>query len=978
MTAERERHSAPEGRGAALSIAGDGGLDKVSVLERVDRRAGADVGVAFAGGVVVERDVVLGVADVGWGGWLLERESEILLIDGVLSRVLRGEGRRLVVEGSAGVGKSALLECSGERARARGVEVRACQCSEGDAEVALSAARGLLGDGVLGVGGREGELGASGLVQAALAIGRSGPVLLVVDDVQWADQVSLRFLAALARRIACAPVALALAVGDWGVEREGALGELLDDRRAVVLRPRPLSVDAAGELIAARVGERVCEPLVTMAHRQTAGNPYLLGVVGEALCHLGPGDAGEPEALAGEIAAREATRLVAWQRDRLGGEERALIEAAAVLGELGAPEALAGLVGADPAGWADAARRLAAADLLVSCSGTRLTHPLLKVAIRAKLGARREIELVRGAAAALVLAGRVQDAAERLAGLPPTGDPQTAQTLAQAAEIALAGGAPQRAAGLLERALREPPAPACGPELHARLGEALLALGHPDAADHLERALAGLVDPERRAAIARALAGALSHTLQIEQAADVLDLVASELEAECPELAEDLQALTLPYESMISSLRPRRLARLRTLSARRGHSELAYRIGLVEQAAEWHGACHPAQEIIPSLERALAAGVLLTGAPEVHFKALVILTQMHQTALAGTQLRDAITRAQEHGHSARARTALGLQGELALIEGNVLAAATDARSALEPSGYHHLATPLSVKVLIQALIEQDRPESALQELRRCKLTWDLPPLASQAAILYACGLAHHACGTLQLALEEFQLAGESLQRFGNDTPAALPWRSAAATILTQLDQPEPARALAAQEIALAEQTAIPETIAHAYRTHANLLPSENERLIALRHAVALLQHSNARLEHAHALTELATAERTKGHATKARELAHQSWTIAEQLGANKLAIQARDELIHAGGRPRRPTLHGISALTAAELKVATLAAHGMTNTHIANTLTLATKTIEGHLANTYRKLDINGRTQLAATILPPNAPQTSQ
>ena len=423
----------------------------------------------------------------------------------------------------------------------------------------------------------------------------------------------------------------------------------------------------------------------------------------------------------------------------------------------------------------------------------------------------------------------------------------------------------------------------------------------------------------------------------------------------------------------MSSLRPRRLARLVRLGGLRGHSELAYRMRLVELAAESHGACHPAEEITPRLERALAGGVLLTGAPEVHFKALVILTQLHRTALARAQLRDAIADAQEHGQTARVCIGLGLHGELALIEGDVRAAEADVRSALEPVGYRELATPFTLKVLIEVLIEQDQPDTALEELRRSGLTGELPPIASQGAILYARGLAHHASGALQLALEEFQLAGESLQRFGNDSPAALPWRSAAAAVLSELGDRDRARALTAQELTLAERTAVPEVVGRACRAHAITLDGDGERLVALRRAVELLEPSSARLEHARALAELAAAERAQGRTVQARELALRSQTLAEQLGARKVADQARRESLQAGGRPRRATLHGVSALTAAELRVATLAAQGMTNTRIAETLVVATKTIEGHLANSYRKLDIAGRAQLAALIVPGQA-----
>jgi DNA-binding NarL/FixJ family response regulator len=66
----------------------------------------------------------------------------------------------------------------------------------------------------------------------------------------------------------------------------------------------------------------------------------------------------------------------------------------------------------------------------------------------------------------------------------------------------------------------------------------------------------------------------------------------------------------------------------------------------------------------------------------------------------------------------------------------------------------------------------------------------------------------------------------------------------------------------------------------------------------------------------------------------------------------------------AGSRPRRIARRGAQALTAAEQRAARLAAEGLTNREIAQTLVLSEKTIESHLASTFRKLGIRSRLQL--------------
>ena len=70
----------------------------------------------------------------------------------------------------------------------------------------------------------------------------------------------------------------------------------------------------------------------------------------------------------------------------------------------------------------------------------------------------------------------------------------------------------------------------------------------------------------------------------------------------------------------------------------------------------------------------------------------------------------------------------------------------------------------------------------------------------------------------------------------------------------------------------------------------------------------------------------------------------------------------------AGGRPRRVALSGVESLTAAERRVAELAADGMRNREIAQELYVTLKTVELHLGHVYAKLGIKGRSQLAAAL----------
>ena len=79
-------------------------------------------------------------------------------------------------------------------------------------------------------------------------------------------------------------------------------------------------------------------------------------------------------------------------------------------------------------------------------------------------------------------------------------------------------------------------------------------------------------------------------------------------------------------------------------------------------------------------------------------------------------------------------------------------------------------------------------------------------------------------------------------------------------------------------------------------------------------------------------------------------------------------MRAHDELVTAGARPRRDPTESRSTLTPSELRVARLAAEGMTNREIAQGLFVTENTIETHLRSVFRKLDIRSRSQLARAL----------
>jgi DNA-binding CsgD family transcriptional regulator len=123
--------------------------------------------------------------------------------------------------------------------------------------------------------------------------------------------------------------------------------------------------------------------------------------------------------------------------------------------------------------------------------------------------------------------------------------------------------------------------------------------------------------------------------------------------------------------------------------------------------------------------------------------------------------------------------------------------------------------------------------------------------------------------------------------------------------------------------------------------------------------------AHAPLELARALLDHGAALRRAGRPVQARRELERALDLAHHCGARRIAARARAELIAAGAKPRRDAITGRDALTAAELRVARLAAEGLTNREIAQALFITTKTAKAHLSAVYRKLDITRRGQLA-------------
>ena len=232
---------------------------------------------------------------------------------------------------------------------------------------------------------------------------------------------------------------------------------------------------------------------------------------------------------------------------------------------------------------------------------------------------------------------------------------------------------------------------------------------------------------------------------------------------------------------------------------------------------------------------------------------------------------------------------------------------------------------------------------------------------------HARGRLHAAAGDHAAAVEDLLEAGQIAEQWGVRNPALMSWRSDAALSLAALGDHRAASRLCAAETELARQWGAGRSLGIAL--HATAVAQGGGRGIELlTEAVEVLRRSPAPLPLARALLDLGAAYRRAGSRTTAREFLRESLDLAHAVGGLALASRAREELVAAGGRPRRDAIRGRDALTPSELRVAQLAAGGQTNRQIAQYLFVTQRTVESHLTSVYGKLGISSRPDLPAAL----------
>jgi DNA-binding CsgD family transcriptional regulator len=940
------------------------------------------------------------------GTALVEREGELAAIEGALERARSGSsGGALLIEGPAGIGKTALLGELGERAKAAGMRVLGARGSEMEREFGFGVVRQLFGSvlrglsdeerarlfvgpaalaaAILGFGSAEGtEVGGAeaslyGLFWLLAGLAEFGPLVLAIDDAHWCDASSLRFVQYLGRRLDGLPVFVALAArpNEPGVEAEMLRG-LTTSLDVPTIRPSLLSADGTAALVRSRLGDAA--PDVTSAcFEATGGNPLLIK---ELLAELDPAVPGATPAPISpdRVATMGPERIAAEVLDRalkVDATGPAVVRAVAVLGEGTDLATVAALAEVDPDDAVAIVDRLAAASILAATSaGHGFVHPLLRSSIYEDIPAASRAR--SHARAAELLRAREAEAEEVAAHLllcePGTTGDDTAAILEAAAARAAARGAPESAAAYLRRALPELRDRAARADLLRRLGSAEVALRDPASIGHLAQAAELTDDPERAIGISLELmellsiAGMWTETVQTAEAA-----LARFGDLEVPGVL-DIEAglaATRAYDPARVGEFDRDLPRLRALVEGRTDDESAHLRWVIACMDAERGA--PVADVLALLDPARTRWTTKRHGRESSFvgQAMFALLMLDAEGEGERVVTALLEEARTGGSLMAMLFGLGLAASIESRSGDLAASEAQLAAALElitDNDMNLMALTTVLNFCLDTVVERRALESTAALVQTLELPSPFGETQSGAMLGEVRAAVLLSRGDRAGAVEVLRTVG-SIYGAADAGPRLTRWRSRLALALPE-ESREEALALAREELELTRALGEPRAEAVALRA-LGLVEGGKEGIGRLRESVALLRDGEAvPLELARSLAELGAALRRANRRSEARAELRDAADLAQRCGAEALEERILEEMRIAGAKPRRRAISGSDSLTPGEQRVARAAAAGASNREIAQELFVSLRTVEMHLTNTYRKLGITSRAELVGAI----------
>jgi DNA-binding CsgD family transcriptional regulator len=913
---------------------------------------------------------------------VIGRDAELAAVDDFVAGISDGASV-LVLTGEAGMGKTTIWRTGVARAKPKGVRTLVAAPAESEADLSFAGLNDLLDPvldealGPLPAGQRsalsralvledaEGPPPDAHAIGVALlgvlrALAESGPVLVAVDDVQWLDPASASALAYAGRRLRGESVGILLArrtglVSDMAEEFERSHGD-----RMTILDVGPLDVLALHRVLSERLGTTLPRPFVAEVAQASGGNPFFAIEIVRTVQRRGAAiEAGQPLPLPDSLHDLIEDRLSA-----LPYESRHFLLAAAAHAypTVAISEAASGVP--SESGLAPA---LDAGIVELDGSRIRFTHPLLGAGVLEAADRQRRIEVHARLAELL---DDPEARAWQLAASVDEPDEVVARTLEGAARKARARGAPRPAALLLERAQELTMTDRTEDAVRRGVEAAFL---HFEAGDS-QRADAKLreVIAPLSAGVLRARALVVLARIRLYEAPDE----ARELFEQIIEEAEgDLHTLLLAHEGAAACS----LWMFERFPGALPHSETASALAVeLDDDALAADVVTTRLSIETLLGKPTAAAtaesarVLQRAAAElrVHDQPLVSLAEtwmwLDQHERAREALVQLVAAAHELGDENSRPWLLCLLGEAERGLANLQAAlelARDAQDASRQAGTPillALAHALEGHVLAQLGSADEARGAAHRALAsgRDRQSW----LVASAAIAHL----ELSLGAASAAASLLEPAVTFARKEGILEPGAIRFVTDLVEALIELQRVEEASELLEWYEGNARRLKRASALANSARCRGLIAASAGDLVAALSaFGEAMEWHARAELplDRGRTLLALGATQRRLKRRREARATLEASLAIFDPIGAALWVERARAELKRISGRAATR-----GALTPTEERVAALVAEGKTNKEVAAALFLSDRTVEGHLAHIFGKLDIRHRAEVGRAL----------
>ncbi|MFD4828326.1 LuxR C-terminal-related transcriptional regulator [Streptomyces uncialis] len=567
-----------------------------------------------------------------------------------------------------------------------------------------------------------------------------------------------------------------------------------------------------------------------------------------------------------------------------------------------------------------------------------------------------------------------EEVAAHLVAAGGSGPGWATETLLSAAHTARRKGRPGQAVDILRRALAEPLPPGRRGGALTELGCLEVTLGPEHRASGVRHLAESIRLEEQSDAGVFKAANALGATLaargQTSIALDVMEEL-SERFTDHPELARAVQGAAALIASHDGHSWLETVGRLRGLAARTSQRPAPAVSALLAEFDSTSGRLSAAQAA--EVAREVTAKPLDPFSRTYVLASAATLAQWaDELALADRLVANGITGHPGPSADPGYQSLLSVRAETLVMRGRyheLLEACGDWGILIEPSTrlapVGHANAHLVAQAVI-ALTETGRTtearrlaDSVTAEASRGSWEWN--------ELLYARGLLSLVEGSPAAALKDLLECGRRQSERQVISPIVTPWRSAAADCQLLLGRAGPAITLASEELEAARHWGTPRCVGRAMRAFGTATGGR-AGLAAVEQAVGLLRNTATTPELLSALVAHGRMLTEAGRPTAARQVLREAAQHAERMCADRSRGVVADLLAAAGARRITAPRTGARALTAAERRVCGLAAHGHSNPEIARLLRVALRTVETHLTNSFRKLGVRRRTELAGRL----------